>query len=153
MKDFLTWISAVFAAVAIWQLATEGRADNLSIAGTLTCTTSAPGQGRVDARLSCHFDTKAGGPGRNYTGFIARKGPPDIPDGKRVLIWTVLAEVAKDADSLEGVYQGTTGGAPGGVLIGGKSRSIRLEPVSSASQVGESPASTVVELRLEPIKI
>jgi hypothetical protein len=51
-----------------------------------------------------------------------------------------------------GTYNGKTGGTPPGVLFGGKGNSIRLEPVSAASQIGDRPVPTVLELRLEPAK-
>jgi hypothetical protein len=76
-----------------------------------------------------------------------------LPAGKRVLVWTVLARGEAAAGALEGTYQGKTGGTPPGVLLGGKDGSLRLEPVSSASQIGDHRTPTVLELRLEATKV
>lgn len=122
------------------------------VAGTLTCTTDPSVEGRADARLSCQFKAISGREG-NYTGLIARLGPSDVPEGKRVLVWTVLTRIGDEAGALAGVYHGDSGGSPPGVLVGGRNGDIRLEPASAASQVGDRPVPTVLELRLEATKV
>lgn len=117
--------------------------------GTLTCTTSEPSAPtHRDANLSCHFRASSG----NYTGHITRRGPADLPPGKRVLIWTVLAQGAASARDLSGSFQGETGGAPT-ALIGGLNNSIRLEPVTTTSQIGDETKATVLTLTLAPRKV
>lgn len=121
--------------------------------GTLTCTTSAPSAStHRDARLSCHFRANSGGDG-NYTGHITRQGAADIPPGKRVLIWTVLAQDVASARDLSGAFKGETGGTPTSALIGGQNNSIRLEPVTTTSQIGDQPKATVLSLTLAPRKV
>jgi hypothetical protein len=143
---------AMLASAGATDLRAQPQSGSLVVAGTLTCTTDPSAEGRADARLSCHFKANSGRDG-NYTGFIARIGPADVPEGKRVLVWTVLAQNVDHASALDGIYRGETGGTPPGVLIGGKTGAIRLEPVSAASQVGDRPVPTVLELRLEPTKV
>jgi hypothetical protein len=127
------------------------RLANVSVAGTLTCTTDPATSGRADAKLSCHLKASSGRDG-NYTGYIARIGPADVPEGRRVLIWTVLTQNASDIPDMAGLYKGETGGVPSGVLVGGRSGTVRLEPVTTASQVGKRSVPTILELRLEAIK-
>jgi Protein of unknown function (DUF992) len=121
-----------------------------TIIGTLTCTSDAPLQGRTDARPSRRFKSDAGGDG-NYTGTLARIGPPGMPGGKRVLVWSVLGPAASHRGALGGEYRGVTG-MPAGVLVGDGNR-FRLEPVTSTSQIGNQPVPTVLLLRLEATKV
>ena len=143
---------AIVLSAGTANLSAQAQPASLAVAGTLTCTTDPSIEGRGDARLSCHFKANSGRDG-NYTGLIARIGPADVPGGKRVLVWTVLAQNIDHASALDGVYRGETGGTPPGVLIGGKTGAIRLEPVSAASQIGDRRVPTVLELRLEPTKV
>lgn len=125
----------------------------LSNAGTLTCTTSetAP-EATADAKLSCRFQAVSGRDG-GFTGTIARKGPADLPPGKRVLVWSVLAAKPDvELRALAGKYVGETGGQTAGRLKGGEGNSIVLEPVTITSQVGDTPVPSVLELRLEPVR-
>ena len=125
----------------------------LANAGTLTCTTSeTPPQASADAELSCSFRAPSGQDG-NFTGFIARRGQADLPPGRRVLVWSVLAP-SEDIDvaAIAGQYAGETGGEPAGRMIGGANRAIVLEPTTAGSQIDKAPAPTVLELRLEPLK-
>jgi hypothetical protein len=147
-----SFLAAMFTALAMIVVPPPALSQTLSVAGTLTCTSSQPAQGRADAKLSCSFKSNAGRD-RDYTGFIARIGPPDLPEGKRVLVWSVLVRAESDTGALEGTYRGKTGGKPPGVLVGGKDNSTRLEPVSAASQLGDHPIPTVLELRLEATKV
>ena len=143
-------ITMVLSLVAA-NLRAQPQSGSLVVAGTLTCTTDPSVEGRADARLSCHFKANSGRDG-NYTGSLARVGSADVPGGKRVLVWTVLARDDNHASALDGVYRGETGGSPPGVLTGGKTGAIRLEPASAASQLGDRPVPTVLELRLEATK-
>ena len=73
----------------------------------------------------------------------------DLPPGKRVLIWSVLAPKEEiDPRSLSGRYAGETGGKPPGQMAGGEGNAIVLEPSSPESQVGDTRATTVLSLRL-----
>ena len=125
----------------------------LANVGTLTCTTDElPPESVADAELSCAFKAPSGEDG-NFTGFIARRGMADLPPGKRVLVWSVLAPNEKvDLPSLAGTYAGETGGEPPGRLIGGEKKDIVLQPSTAESQVGNVRAPTVLQLRLQPIK-
>lgn len=143
----------VFMGMLCLSGASAGAQQTFTTLGTLTCTTSEPSAPtRRDANLSCHFRASSGGDG-NYTGHITRHGPADLPPGKRVLIWTVLAQGAAAARDLSGSFQGETGGTPTSALIGGQNNSIRLEPVTTTSQIGDQPKATVLTLTLAPRKV
>jgi Protein of unknown function (DUF992) len=147
---FLLTLSAFTLSI---DTAASQAAPKLTRLGTLTCTTGdAPQRPAADAKLSCNFEASSGASG-NFTGFIARKGRADLPAGKRVLIWSVLAPRADiGIRDLAGEYRGTTGGRTAGRLVGGSNRSIVLQPVTSTSQVGDQPVPTVLRLRLEPTR-
>jgi hypothetical protein len=122
--------------------------------GTLTCTTgeTAP-QAKADAKLSCRFQSLTGQDG-GFEGYIARKDAADLPPGKRVLVWTVLALKPNiELRALAGTYTGETGGQTAGRLKGGADNNIALEPFSITSQVGDNPVPSVLELRLDPVKV
>jgi hypothetical protein len=122
-----------------------------TVIGTLTCITAeTPAQARADARLSCNFKS-INGSTSDYNGYIARFGPPDLPPGKRVLVWTVLGTKPIELGALTGTYYGETGGRPAGILKG--DNVVRLEPVTNVSQIGQDPIPTVLELRLEATKV
>lgn len=125
----------------------------LTTVGTLTCTTSetAP-QATADAKLSCRFQSLSAGRDGGFDGYIARKGEADLPPGKRVLVWTVLAPNPDvELRALAGKYVGETGGQTSGRLKGGEG-SIVLEPFTITSQVGDKAVPSVLELRLNPVK-
>ncbi len=151
MKTISSWGTFAAIAAAVSLQAQHVHAKGFAVVGTLTCTTSRPAEGRADAKLSCNFRTKSGND-RAYTGSIARVGAGDIPEGKRVLLWTVL-ERSGHSVAIDGLYRGETGGTPSGVLVGGKEGSIRLVPVSATSQVGGTPTPTILELRLAATKV
>ena len=140
-------------AVAMAVGASETRAQSLSVAGTLSCTTSESGQAaQADAILSCRFQSPKGLDG-DLTGKIARIGEADLPSGKRVLIWSVLAPSANIVlGDLEGQYSGETGGTTTGRLAGGKVKNIVLDPVNRTVQTGEAPVPTVLELELQAVR-
>ena len=121
--------------------------------GTLSCTTDQlPPESVADAELSCHFEALSGR-SEQFTGFIARQGMAGLPQGKRLLIWSVLASrEAIDPRSLSGRYAGETGGKPPGQMVGGEGNAIVLQPSTPQSQIGDAPVPTVLSLRLEPLK-
>jgi Protein of unknown function (DUF992) len=126
----------------------------LANVGTLTCTTSdtAP-QPTADAKLSCRFNSLATGREGGFEGYIARKGQADLPPGKRVLVWAVFAsKPGVELSALAGKYVGDTGGQTAGRLKGGESNNIVLQPFTITSQVGDRAVSSVLELRLDPVK-
>ena len=136
--------------VAFVLAASSAEAQNLSAAGILTCTTSeTPPQSLVDATLSCGFQGHSGA-GTSMSGTISRIGDADLPPGKRVLIWSVLAENPDIAPSdLEGRYSGVTGAEPAGRLVGGKANGIILDPVDRTVEAGDGPVPTVLDLELK----
>ncbi len=134
--------------------ASHAQTAQVGVAGTLSCVTSeTPAGATADAELSCRFHA-ASGRDSNFKGFMARKGQADIPPGKRVLVWSVLTAKTDFApEALAGRYSGQTGGtARDARLTGGAENSVVLLPVASPSQSGESPAPTVLDLRLEPVR-
>jgi hypothetical protein len=135
-------------AAAAGQTSDEVTLTNL---GTLTCTTMDAAEDAVaDAQLSCSFNSASGQHG-NFTGYIARVGQADIPQGKRVLVWSVLS-TKQDTPlaALAGTYTGETGGRVAGRLIGGADRAVLLQPTTVTSQIGGTPQPSVLQLRLEP---
>ena len=131
----------------------QAQKDDHTRVGTLTCTTSdLPPQSGADAELSCNFKPISG-QDETFKGYIARAGQADIPPGKRVLMWSVLAPKDEiDPRALAGRYAGETGGTPPGRMAGGEGNAIVLQPATAESQIDDTPAPTVLELRLEPLK-
>jgi hypothetical protein len=150
MNRMIMTTVAVIVAQMLFSGVTRAE-ETLTIVGTLTCLTSeAPADPRSDASLSCNFKPISG-LDSNYDGHIARVGPPDLPSGKRVLVGSVLAAKPVDVGALTGTYHGETGGRPAGILNG--DNAVRLEPVTHASQIGDEPIPTILELRLETTKV
>lgn len=141
---FATGFAILFGAGADAQQA-------LTNLGTLTCTTSEPSaeSGR-DANLSCQFRSLSGRDS-TYAGHITRRGQADIPPGKRVIVWTVLARDTEADRDISGSFRGTTGGTPTTALIA-ENKTVRLEPVTVTSQIGDQPTETVLQLMLTPTK-
>jgi hypothetical protein len=152
LKGTIAAALPVLVVAGVADAQTKGEV-TLANAGTLTCTTGeSPLQASVDAELSCIFRARSGMEG-NFTGYIARRGEADLPPGKRVLVWAVLAPDADiRAEALVGTYAGQTGGQRVDRLVGGERRDIVLEPATATSQIGDMPAPTALELRLEPLK-
>jgi len=126
----------------------------LSSVGTLTCTTSENARTAIDANLSCHFAALVGA-SHEYSGLIARRGAADLPKGKRVLVWAVLAPKSSvERGILEGEYRGKTGGEADArfQLHGGKDGRVVLDPVAPAPLGGDNPVPSVLELRIESTK-
>ena len=141
-------------AVAVMTTNASGQTESkFSRVGTLSCTTGElPPESVADAELSCKFDAVTGR-SEQFTGLIARQGMADLPPGKRVLIWSVLATKDEiDPRSLSGRYIGETGGRPPGQMVGGEGNAIVLQPITPESQFGDAQVPTVLSLRLEPLK-
>jgi hypothetical protein len=141
---------SLVAGLACAQPQTAG---SLATVGTLTCTTDElPPESVADAELSCSFKAPSGEDG-NFTGYIARRGMADLPPGKRVLVWTVMAPSDKvGLPALAGTYAGETGGEPAGRLVGGEKKDIVLQPTTGESQIGDARVPTVLQLRLEAVQ-
>jgi hypothetical protein len=134
----------------LWTSTTFG-ASALSPAGVLICTTLdlEANATKADAGLSCQFDALKGRDA-DFRGWIKRRGIADLPPGRRVLTWSVLASGPFTPRMLAGQYKGTTGGAANTVarLRGGKDNKIVLEPVTATSQIGDRSVPSLLELRL-----
>ncbi len=145
-------VAAIVLATGIAAAQTQSNL-TLATAGTLTCTAKdTPAESKADAELSCAFKAPSG-EDSNFTGFIARSGDADTPPGRRVLVWSVLAPTADvNPRALVGTYAGQTGGQPAGRLTGGAQNEIILQPTTVTSQLGDTPAPTVLQLRIEPIR-
>jgi hypothetical protein len=147
-------ITPLVLALAVMATDTSAQGQsNLTRVGTLSCTTDAlPPESVADAELSCNFEAVSGRSER-FTGFIARQGMADLPPGKRILIWSVLAPKKEiDPRSLSGRYAGETGGKPPGQMAGGEGNAIVLQPSTPESQIGDTLVPTMLSLRLEPLK-
>lgn len=154
MRPHMMQALALMVAAGFSLMATQTQAASLATVGTLTCTTSdTTPQAAADAKLSCRFHNVTGGGDGGFTGTITRKGKADLPDGKRVLVWSVLAAKADvELSALAGKYVGETGGQVAGRLRGGENNTIFLQPVTVTSQVGDVPVPSALELRLDPVK-
>lgn len=148
LQAALAVASAIAAATAPAALAQQKSLTNL---GTLSCTTGDTARGsKADATLSCSFRGTSGMEG-DFAGRIVRKGPADLPGGKRVLVWSVFsAKADTKLKDIEGRYTGITGGGRAYALIGGADRAIRLQPLTAAAPDG--PAPSLLELRFVPTK-
>jgi hypothetical protein len=147
-----TPFGALTAAGLVLAVCTTASAQEQSMAnaGTLTCTTSAvPAKEARDIELSCNFQANSGR-STDYVGYVTRAGAADFPEGKRVIVWTVLSRDA-EMQTIDGTYRGETGGKPTTPLVG-KEGSILLQPVTTTSQIGAEPAPTVLSLRLVATK-
>ena len=145
-------IPLLFPLLTLSSIATAQDTVTLANAGTLACTAVKPAELKVvDAELSCRFHAFFG-EDASFTGHITRRGAATLPPGTRVLVWSVLAPSAEIAnDKIAGTYSGVTGGTSGS-LASGAERGIVLQPISFTSQIGDSPAMTVLELKLEPAR-
>lgn len=152
MNRNFSMATAVAAIAVMGVYGAAAQTPELTALGTLTCTTGdTKAQGQEEGNLSCLFKSNVGRDG-SYTGSMQRAGAADVPQGKHVLMWSVLAPGESDIGALVGVYRGETGGVPEGVLIGGKDRKVRLEPTSVGSQIADQPAPTLLELKLGATK-
>lgn len=104
-----------------------------------------------EAEVSCNFQATVGA-GGTLEGTIERDPKSDIPPGKRVIVWSVLAPTMEiNLKSLAGKYVGTSGGG-GATALFNQESSIVLEPQTSSAQLGAEAVITVLSLRLDPIR-
>ena len=138
-------------AIACANASALAQQKSLTNLGTLSCTTGDTARGsKADATLSCSFRGTSGLEG-DFAGRIVRKGPADLPGGKRVLVWSVLsAKADTQVKDIEGEYTGVTGGGGAHALVGGADRAIQLQPLTAAAPDG--PAPSLLELRFVPTK-
>jgi hypothetical protein len=125
-------------------------------AGTLTCDTSA----RVGLVLGSRQDMRCAfladeGPRYAYTGLIRRLGLDIGITRGGTLLWRVFARDSHiGRPTLRGSYVGASGNVALGlglgvkVLIGGSRRSIILQPLSVAGQIGINLALGITNLTL-----
>ncbi len=120
--------------------------------GTLTCT-SMPSKARAtaDAVLSCSFKGTSGLQFQ-YSGTLLRRGSAIATAGKRVYIWSVLAqrEISSGA-ALVGRYVGQTGGRSAGLHSQKRDTPVILNPART-SQLGENSSISVLELNLKAVR-
>lgn len=149
MRTFIVILSALLGGTGAQS---QPAPSTVAHAGTLTCTMQATGDRRAtEAPISCVFQALFGRDG-NFEGMIARDPGSDIPEGKRVLVWSVLAPSREvELKQLAGRYVGRSGGTGPAQLVNEQS-SIVLESVTSAAQLGAEPAITVLSLHIDPLR-
>ena len=143
-------LGSFIAASAMIQAAA---ADESAPRGTLTCT-SMPSEARAAAEtvLNCSF-AGASGTQFQYTGALLQKGKATAPAGKRVFVWSVLAETEVSSGTvLAGRYVGKTGEDSSGILFQRANASVVLKPPARTSQLGENSAISVLEISLDPVR-
>jgi hypothetical protein len=117
--------------------------------GVLTCSTGGT-EGKADT-MTCGFKPTAGGEGR-YAGTIGGNAPQ--PEGKRVLVWSVLApanaKVSPDALS-QRFSQSAKGDGKSGALVGEADPSIILLPETSAGEDGNTITQLELKLLSTPV--
>ena len=125
--------------------------------GGLTCS-AGPRVGLVLGSrqdMRCVFVASATGQQHVYTGTIRRLGVDIGVTRGGTLFWAVFARNSQIGEAtLRGRYVGASGNVALGlglgakVLIGGSGRTITLQPLSVAGQIGLNLALGVAELRL-----
>ncbi len=109
-------------------------------------------------KLTCEFKPAGGGKVEHYAGEISQFGV-DIGETKATqIVWGVFAPSTGGLapDALTGEYGGLTAeatvtvGLGANVLIGGFSRSIALQPLSTQVQEGFNIAAGIAALKLKP---
>jgi hypothetical protein len=125
----------------------------------LTCDVSA-GLGFIvgsQKQISCVFTLdQPSWPGRreDYDGTITKYGLDLGLTGGGVMVWAVFTETVAGPGFLAGDYVGVTGEASLGaglganVLIGDSNRTVTLQPISVAGQIGINFAVGVAALHL-----
>ena len=123
--------------------------------GTLTCTTEdAPTAPSAATRLmSCSFEPSSKAAKLSFAGNILGG---QLPPGRQVVVWTVLADgKAASAETLEGRYASTPEDkveGVGGLLVGGSTGKIALQPLTQSPRVEDQAVKTIVTLELKPVK-
>lgn len=151
-------LSSISVAVTVLLiLVSAASAQQKTQVGMLTCETSASLGLIVGShqKLSCSFAPNSGTAPEYYSGTINRLGIDLGIKGAGVMAWAVLAPTnGISPRALTGKYVGASGdaslGVGGGanVLIGGSHRSVALQPVSVAGNVGVNLALGVAGLTL-----
>jgi Protein of unknown function (DUF992) len=124
-----------------------------SLVGTLTCTAeAAPSEPKQLGgwKLSCAFEQAGTASVQHYGGEITGLDQGTRTSGaKALLVWTVLTgEVPGAAANLVGVYKTTDDAAlPAQSLIGGRDRTIILQPIADAEQ-NIAPSVKLMQLEL-----
>lgn len=145
------YLAATILAVSGLVAAAEAR----ETIGTLTCTTEdAPTSPSAATRLmSCSFEPSNKATTLSFTGNILGG---QLPSGRQVVVWTVLADSkAATAEFLEGRYASTPDDkveGVGGLLVGGSTGKIALQPLTQSPKVEDEAVKTIVTLELAPVK-
>ncbi len=130
-------------------VATAALAQAHSNVGVLTCTSGGT-EAQVQT-MTCGFKPTAGGEG-TYVGTIG--GSARQPEGKRVLVWSVLASAnAKVSPNIlsQRTSQVTKGDGKSGALIGETDPSIILLPETSAGEEGNTITQLELKLLSTPV--
>ena len=117
--------------------------------GVLTCTSG--GTEAQAQTMTCGFKPTAGGEGR-YAGTIG--GGARQAEGKRVLVWSVLAPAnAKVSPNIlsQRFSQGTKKDGKSGALVGEKDPSIVLLPETNAGEDGNMITELELKLLSTPV--
>jgi hypothetical protein len=159
--EVLMYRSAIaLAAVVLATTASQGLAQQMVRAGTLTCDIS-PGVGFVigsQRQLACVFVPTRGGPREAYVGTVSRFGLDIGATSGGQMVWAVYAPTTRRFGALAGSYGGAGGEATVGaglganVLIGGTDGTISLQPISIQGQSGLNLAVGVSALELMPYR-
>lgn len=119
-------------------------------AGTLSCMMSAEPHGSEEAAVACSFKALSGR-SSEFSGTLVRTSA-ELPRGKRVLLWSVLAATdAVEPSELTGRYVGRTGGDNTGRLLNESARIILVPPAATSGVGGEADV-TVLTLRPAPVR-
>ena len=138
-----------FVGMLVLMLASAAFAQERSNVGVLTCTSDGT-EGKAQT-MTCGFKPTGGGEGR-YAATIGGSAPQ--PEGKRVLVWSVLApanaKVSPNALS-QRFSQGTKGDGKSGALIGEEDPSIILLPETRAGEDGNTITQLELKLLSTPV--
>jgi Protein of unknown function (DUF992) len=137
------------AGILALSLTTWALAQEHSNVGVLTCTSDGT-EGKAQT-MTCGFKPTAGGEGR-YAGTIA--GNARQPEGKRVLVWSVLASAKTKVSpnmlsqrfSLDAKKDGKSG-----ALVGEADPSIILLPETNAAEAGNTITQLELKLLSTPV--
>jgi Protein of unknown function (DUF992) len=139
----------VIGMLLLMMVASAALAQEHSNIGVLTCTSGGT-EGKAQT-MTCGFKPTAGGEGR-YAGTIGGSAPQ--PEGKRVLVWSVLAPAnAKVSPNRlsQRFSGGTKGDAKSGALVGEADPSIVLLPETSAGEEGNTITQLELKLLATPV--
>ena len=135
--------------ILVLMVASAALAQEHSNIGVLTCTSG--GTEAQPQTMTCGFKPTAGGEGR-YAGTIGGSAPQ--PEGKRVLVWSVLAPASAKVSPIllsQRFSQGTRGDGKSGALFGEADPSIVLLPETSAGEEGNTITQLDLKLLATPV--